>query len=86
MGDGDYHLFRHNKILGQDLVRSIDNLCPALIAIFITNLFKLFPNDLDNQGVIAKHLFQPLDSFDDLFIILDDLVPLQAGQPLQAHV
>ena len=86
MSNGDHHLFRDNEIFGQDFVRSVNNLCPTLITIIITNLFKLFPNDPDDQGIIAKYTSQPLDTLDDLLIILDDLVPFQTGQSLQTHI
>ena len=51
-----------------------------------TDLTKLIADDLHDQGLIAQDLAQPGDLLHDLVVILDDLITLQAGEPLQAHV
>ena len=86
VGDGDHHLLVLDGVLQGDVGGLVDDLGAALVAELVADLGQFRHDDLEDLGVGSQDLPQPGDELQDLFVLGDDLVPLQAGQALQAHL
>ncbi len=43
-------------------------------------------DDLEDLGLAGENLLETLDQREDLLVLIDDLVPFETGQAMQAHV
>ncbi len=85
-GHGDDHVLVRDHVLDRDLVRLGDDLRPALVAVALFDLPQLVGNDVQHQPLRAEDFLQPGDQLEKPLVLFDDLLALQAGQALQAHV
>ena len=53
---------------------------------FVADRLQLVDDDLHQQPLAGENRAQPLDRLQQLGELVEDLLPLEAGQPLQLHV
>ena len=53
---------------------------------FVADRLQLVDDDLHQQALAGENGAQPLDRLQQLGQLVEDLLPLEAGQPLQLHV
>ena len=86
MGNRHHPLFRGDQVFGGQVQLRRDNLGTARIIVFTVDRFQ-FVADNRHQAVGIGQDVQVLGDLFKLFLVLDQqLVILQAGQLLQAHV
>ncbi len=56
------------------------------VAVLVADLDQLVADDLHEQGVVGEDGFEPGDLRGQLAVLALDLLALESGQPLQAHV
>ncbi len=84
--DADHHVLVGNQVLRLEIHRGVDDLRAALVAVLRTHRFELFLDDRNHLGRIRKNALELGDQIERLFVLLFDLVALQPGQALQAHL
>ena len=85
-GDRDHHVLVGDHVLDRDVRGVGHDLGAPRVAVALLDLVELAPDLLKQQGVGTEDRAQTLDLGDQLAVLLLDLLPLEAGQPLQAHV
>ena len=68
------------------VVVSRDDHCPAVIAVRLLDLLELVPDDPPHLLVRPQDRLIPLDLREDGPALLEDLLPLEARQPLELEV
>jgi len=86
MRDGDHHVFFHDHVFNVDVFRAGDDFRAALIAVFFPDLLEFIDNHFQHLLRIVQNARQFGDQRRNVRVFRVDLVPLQAGQPLQTHV
>ncbi len=85
-GQRDHHLLVGDHVLDIDLALGEGDLGAALVAVLLGQLAELLADDPVDQALVAEDLAQRLDLRHQLGVLLADLVRLEAGEALQAHV
>ena len=84
--DRDHHLLVGDHVLDRDVVRLGHDLGAPGVAVALLDLGQL-PLDLgEQQGVGAEDGAQAIDHLEQLAVLVDQLLPLEAGEALEAHV
>ena len=86
VGDGDHHLLVDDQVLEPDVLRLPHDLRAALVRVAFPDLPELVPDDPQELRLLGQDLLEPGDLRLDLLELLEDLLPLESGQPLQPHV
>src|SRR5438067_43142 len=84
--DGDDHLLVGEEAVAGELGRFGQDLGAARIAVLLFDLEQLVLDDVHQLGVRGEDALELLDRLEDLFVLLDDLLPFQRGQTAQLHV
>ncbi|OPZ60313.1 MAG: hypothetical protein BWY87_00534 [Deltaproteobacteria bacterium ADurb.Bin510] len=85
--DGHDHLFVRDQVLDVELAdAALDDGAAALVGVQVAGLDQLVADDLHEFVTVAQHLEQPLDQSLEFVVFVLDLLALEAGQTLQAHV
>ena len=86
VGDGDHHVLLDDQVLQGELPGFFDDFRAAGVAVAFLDLEQLVLDDGQDLHLARQDLFEPLDQRQDVVVLGDDLVALQAGEPVQAHV
>ena len=86
MGNGHDHLLVLDGVLQRDVGALVGDFRAALVAEAVADLAQFTDDDLEDLGVGRQDFPQAGDQLHDLFVFGDDLVALQSGQALQAHL
>src|SRR5689334_5186665 len=86
VADGDRHVFLGDQILDAELALFGKNLGAARVAVLLLNLPQLVDDDLHHKAIAREDREQPFDQLQQLGVLVENLLPLEAGQPLQLHV
>ena len=84
--DGDDHLLLGDEVLGGEVRRLPLDLRPALVREELPHLAQLAHDHLQEHLLRGEDLLEADDGALDLGQLLQDLLPLQAGQALQLHL
>src|SRR5690606_20484843 len=86
VADGDHHRFIGDEVLHAHVAAGMHDLRAALIAVLVADLQGLVLDDPIPQALVGQDLAQVGDQLHQLGMLVADLVALQAGEALQAHV
>src|ERR1043165_8907870 len=86
VADGDRHVFLGDQVFDTELAFLSENFRPARIAVLLLNLPQLVDDDLHHEAIAREDREQPFDQLQQLGELVENLLPLEAGQPLQLHV
>ena len=86
VGDRDRHVFVGNQVLDAELAALVDDLGAALVAELLAHRLQLADHQPHQQLLAREDRAEPLDGLHQLEQLVEDLLPLEAGQPLQLHV
>src|SRR5262249_45647439 len=87
VADRDRHVFLGDQIFDVDLARlPLDHLRAPIVAVGFADGFQFVDDDLHQQAVAREDRAQPLDGLQQLRELVENLLPLQAGEALQLHV
>ena len=64
----------------------VDDFGPPLVAVVLLDLLQLVDDHALEHLLAGEDLLEPGDQLQHLLVLGDDLLPLEAGQALQAHV
>src|SRR5262245_17926004 len=84
--DGDDHLLVGQEVLDRQLGRLGHDLGTPRVAVLLLDGAQLFLDDPHELDVGGEDALELLDQLEDLFVLLDDLLPLQRRQTAQLHV
>ena len=84
--DGDRHVLVGDQVLDAELAALLDDDRAALVRVLLADGLQLVEHDAHQQLFAREDRTQPLDGLQQLGELVDDLLPLEAGQPLQLHV
>ena len=65
---------------------ALDDLGAAIVAVLVADRLQLVDDDLHQQALAGEDRAQPLDGLQQLGELVEDLLPLEAGEALQLHV
>ncbi len=83
----DRHVFFGDQVLDADFAGiPVDELGAAVVAVLVAHVLQLADDQLHQQPLAAENRAQPLDRLQQLRHLVENLLPLEAGQPLQLHV
>ena len=85
-GDGDRDVLVGNQVLDPELAFGVDDCGAALVAELLAHRLQLVDDDLHQQDVAREDAAQLLDERHQLGELVEDLLALEAGQPLQLHL
>ena len=86
MRQGDHHVFFGDQVF-QGQIEMIDQDFGApLVAVLLAHLHQLVANHLHEPVGIVKYVQQIVDSIDHFLVLIDNLVLLQTGEPMQAQI
>ena len=85
VGHGDRHVLVRDQIFNPELAFLLEDHGAPLVAVALADRVQLGPHHLHQQLVARQDRAQPLDQLEDLGQLVDDLLPLEPGQPLQLH-
>ena len=86
VGHGDRHVLVGDQVLDAQLALGVEDLRPPFVTVAIAHGRQFRPHQLHQELVARQDRPQPLDQLQDLGQLVDDLLALEAGQPLQLHV
>ena len=87
VADRDRHVFFGDQVLDAQFARlAFDNLGPPIVAVFRPDVAKFVDDDLHQQALAGQDGAEPLDRFQELGELVQDLLTLQPGQPLKLHI
>ena len=84
--DGDRHVLVGDQILDAELAALLDDHGAALVRELLANRLQLVQDHPHQQLFARENGAQPLDRLHQLGELVEDLLALEAGQPLQLHV
>ena len=82
----DDDVFVGDQVLDPELAAVLDDLGPAVVAVLRLDGAQLVDDDGHHQVVARQDAAQPLDGLHQLGQLVQNLLPLEAGEPLQLHV
>ena len=85
VGHGDHHVLLHDQVLDGYIVGLVDDGGAAHVAVGLLDLPQFVDNDRVDLLLVGQDTPQLGDGGPHGLVLLDDLVTLQPGQPLQAH-
>ena len=85
-GHGDHHVLLDDQVLDVDVRGLGHDLRAPLVAVLLADLLELLDDDVEDELLGAQDLAQLRDQGQDFLELGHDLVALEPGQPLQAHV
>ena len=83
--NGDHHVVVGIEILGIELLRSVDDLRAAFVAVLLLDLQQLVLDDLHLHADVRKHLRQVGDQLLQFVALGEQLAPFESRQGAQAH-
>ena len=86
VGHRDRHVFVGDQVFDPELAALVDDLGAALVAELLAHRLQLVDDQLHQQLVARQDCAEPLDCLHQLEQLVEDLLALEAGQPLQLHV
>src|SRR5690606_26381693 len=86
VGDGDHHFLVGDHVFGGDLVLTMDDLCPPVVAVPVAEFFQLILDDLHPHGLVGQDVLQARDKLLNLLVLLLDFFAFQAGKALETHI
>ena len=87
VADRNRHVFLGDQIFDADVARlALDDLRASIVPVRVADRFQLVHDDLHQQALAGQDGAQALDRLQQLGELVEDLLPLEAGQPLQLHV
>ena len=86
MGQGHDHVFFGDQVLERQVLVGLDDLGAARIAVLIAHFDELVADDLHQAFRAAENVQQIVDADENFAVFLQDLVLLERGQALQAHL
>ena len=86
LGDRHHHVFFCDHVFHGQLARGFDDFRPACVPEPFLNLAEFFFDDAQHDAFAGEDLLEPGDVLEDVRIFLEDLLLLEAGEPLKAHV
>ena len=86
VGHRDRHVLVGDQVLDPQLAALVDDLGPALVAELLAHCLELADHELDQQLLAREDGAQPLDRLHQLEQLVEDLLALEPGEPLQLHV
>ena len=90
MGQGDHHVLRRDQVFGAEVLRIDLDLRAAHVlvafAVFIAGCDQFIADDLGHALRTSEDVEQVGDLRHHFLVLVDDLVLLEAGQALQAHL
>src|SRR5438552_3889927 len=84
--DSDDHLLVGEEVLDGEVGRAVDDLRAPGVAILVADGDQFLLDDGHELGVGGEDALQLVDEGQHLLVLFDDLVALELGQALQAHV
>ncbi|OQC41772.1 MAG: hypothetical protein BWX64_00674 [Acidobacteria bacterium ADurb.Bin051] len=84
--DGDHHLLVGDHVLDRDVVGLGDDLGAPRVAVPLPDLGELALDLGEQQGVGAEDRAQAIDELEQLAVLVDELLPLEAGEALETHL
>src|SRR5882724_10414211 len=84
--DGDDHFLVGEQVLDGEVGRAVDDLRAPGVAVLVADGDQLLLDDGHELGVGGEDALQLVDEGQHLLVLFDDLVALELGQALQAHV
>ena len=85
-GHGDDHVLLDDQVLDVDVRGLGHDLRAPLVAELLLDRPELLHDDLEDELLGAEDLAELRDQGQDLLELGDDLLALEAGQPVEAHV
>src|SRR5690606_25473896 len=61
VGDSDHHFLVGDHVFGGDLVLTMDDLCPPVVAVPVAEFFQLILDDLHPHGLVGQDVLQARD-------------------------
>jgi hypothetical protein len=86
VADRDRHVLVGDQVLDAELAFLLDDLGPPRVAEPVADLAQFVHDNLRQQRLARQDRAEALDERQHLSQLVDDLLPLQAGQPLELHV
>src|SRR5438105_7442393 len=86
VADRDRHVFLGNQVLDAELALFGEDVRSPRVAVLLLNLPQLLDDDLHHEPVAREDRQQPFDQLHQLGELVENLLPFEAGQPLQLHV
>src|SRR6185503_10033701 len=86
VADRDRHVFLGNQVLDPEFAFLRQDLRAPIIPVPVPHRPQLVDDDLHQQLFARQDRQQPFDQFEQLGQFIEDLLALQAGQPLELHV
>src|SRR6185503_7599743 len=86
VADRDRHVLFGDQVLDVQVARRVDDLAAALVAVALPHVLELPDDDLHQQTLAGEDGAQPFNRLEQLGELVENLLPLQAGQALQLHV
>ena len=83
---GDRHVFFGDQVLDAELAFLGEDLRPAIVAVLLLHPAQFVDDDLHHQPVARENREEAFDQLQQLRQLVENLLPLQAGQPLELHV
>src|SRR5207253_3132837 len=84
--DRDDHVLFDDEVLDREHPHLVDDLGPAGVGILLADRAQFLDDDLRYLALVGEDLAVVLDRAFGLAVFLEDLVALEAGEALQAHV
>ena len=86
VADGDHHLLVRNHVLDAQLGAGELNAGTALVAKLLLDLEQLVLDDGHPQPLVLENGLQSTNQLHQFIVLCTELVPLESGQLLEAHV
>ena len=86
VGDGNRHVFVGDQVLDAEFATLVDDVVRRSSPNRSRIVLQLVDDELDQQLVAREDRAQALDRLHQLGELVDNLLPLQPGQPLELHV
>ena len=82
----DRHVLLGDHVLHGDVFHRVHDHRAARVAVVVADLLQLVGDDLVDAPGLAEDVLQVRDEDLDLLQLVDDLLPLEAGEPLELHL
>src|SRR5262245_27567720 len=86
MRQRDHHVLVGDQVFERQLDAAIDDLRAALVGVLLLDRAQFLDDHAPQRAVARQNLFQLGDQLDHLFVLVDDLLPLEGRQTAELHV